>query len=243
MTCATCAARVEKALNDVDGADASVNFATEQATVAIHDGPAIEVEQLLDAVRSLGYGATPSGDAPAGHDELQQRDRTLLALRVIVAAVLWVPVMVVSMVDPLMFDGWKWAAAALTLPAVTWAAWPFHRATLVNLRHKATTMDTLISVGTTAAFVWSLVATVRGTGHVYFEVASGVTTFILAGRWAEQHAKRRAGDAIRALLDLGATEARCSTSTAPSVWRPSTRSPSACASSFDRERRSPPTVG
>jgi Cu+-exporting ATPase len=199
MTCAACAARIEKALNKLDGVEASVNFATEQAAVRFDDD--VEVDDLLRAVEGAGYAASltrAEGDRGAR-----------LGLRLVVAAALTLPVALLAMVPPLGFDGWEWMALALTTPVWAWAGWPFHRAALKNLRHGGVTMDTLISLGTTAAYVWSLVALLAlDDAEVYFEVTSVVTTLILLGRWLEARARRRSGEALRTLLELGVKEAR-----------------------------------
>jgi P-type Cu+ transporter len=200
MTCAACAAKVEKALNKVDGVEASVNFATERASVRYDDGR-VAPGELVAAVESAGYGASLTRTAG---------DRgSRLGLRLVVAAALTVPVALLAMVPPLGFDGWEWVAFALTTPVWAWAGWPFHRAALKNLRHGGATMDTLISLGTTAAYVWSVVALLAlEDAEVYFEVVSVITTLILLGRWLESRARRRSGAALRTLLELGAKEAR-----------------------------------
>jgi len=200
MTCAACAARIDKALNKLDGVEASVNFATEKAAVRYDDG-AVAVEDLVRAVEGAGYHAslTRTHDHGGSH----------LGLRLAVSAALTLPVALIAMVPPFGFAGWEWVALALTAPVWAWAGWPFHRAALKSARHGAATMDTLISLGTTAAFVWSLVALLFvGDAEVYFEVTAVVTTLILLGRWLEARARRRSGAALRALLELGAKEAR-----------------------------------
>jgi P-type Cu+ transporter len=200
MTCAACAARIDKALNKLDGVEASVNFATEKAAVR-YDDEQVALHDLVRAVEGAGYGAslTRAESGPGAR----------LGLRLAVAAVLTVPVALLAMVPPLGFDGWEWVALALTTPVWAWAGWPFHRAALKSLRHGAATMDTLISLGTTAAYVWSVVALLAlEDAELYFEVASVITTLILLGRWLESRARRRSGAALRALLELGAKEAR-----------------------------------
>ncbi|MDE0805244.1 MAG: heavy metal translocating P-type ATPase [Acidimicrobiales bacterium] len=230
MTCASCAMRIEKKLNKLDGVTATVNYATEQAKVHVPDG--VTVDQLIEAVASAGYTATPpappsSPSAPGASDETGAVDETApLRTRLVVSAALAVPVIVLAMIPALQFDGWQWLSLTLTAPVVTWGALPFHRAAWVNARHAAATMDTLISVGVTAAFGWSLYALFWGTAgeigmthgfswtaergagdsQVYLEVAAGVTVFILAGRYFEARAKRRSGAALRALLELGAKD-------------------------------------
>ncbi|HSE82734.1 MAG TPA: cation transporter [Gaiellaceae bacterium] len=200
MTCAACAARLEKALNKVDGVEASVNFATERAAVRYDDGR-VALDDLVNAVEGAGYGASLTR-AEGGRG-------SRLGLRLAVAAALTAPVALLAMVPPLGFDGWEWVAFALTTPVWAWAGWPFHQAALRNLRHGGATMDTLISLGTTAAYVWSVVALLAlEDAEVYFEVASVITTLILLGRWLESRARRRSGAALRALLELGAKEAR-----------------------------------
>jgi P-type Cu+ transporter len=200
MTCAACAARIDKALNKLDGVEASVNFATEKAAVRYDDG-ALAVEDLVQAVEHAGYHAALTRSVDGGGSRL--------GLRLAVAAALTVPLALIAMVPPLRFDGWEWVALALTTPVWAWAGWPFHRAALKSARHRAATMDTLISLGTTAAFTWSLAALLFvGDAEVYFEVTAVVTTLILLGRWLEARARRRSGAALRALLELGAKEAR-----------------------------------
>ena len=197
MTCASCAARIEKRLNKIDGVHATVNFATEQATIDF--GGDVTRDELVAAVEATGYTATPpAAAAPAEQSWLP---------RLLVSAALSAPVLVLSMVSALHFAGWQWLAFALTTPVVLWGAWPFHRAAVANLRHGAATMDTLISVGVLAAYAWST-WTVFGdpSGHLYFEVAAIVTTFILAGRFFEARAKKQSGAALRALLDMGAKD-------------------------------------
>jgi P-type Cu+ transporter len=221
MTCASCAARIERRLNRLEGVAASVNYATEKAAVQF-DPASVAPAQLIEAVEAAGYHASLPDDAPAqdaaGADPLLQR--------LIGAAVLSLPVLVVSMVPALQFDGFAWLSLTMVSPVVVWAAWPFHRAALANLRHGAATMDTLVSVGTLAAWLWSLYALLlgdagdpamrmglelipdpgEGASHLYLETAGVVTTFLLAGRVFEARAKRSAGDALRALLELGAKD-------------------------------------
>nr|WP_232483640.1 heavy metal translocating P-type ATPase [Brevibacterium yomogidense] len=228
MTCASCAARVEKKLNRVDGVSASVNYATEKATV--HAPVDLDPSLLVDVVEQTGYTAELAGDdALAEADERAARELRGLWWRLITAIVLTVPVVAMAMVPPLQFDYWGWVSLALTAPVFLYSAWPFHVSTFVNLRHRAVTMDTLITVGTTAAFVWSLAALLFGTaghadmrhgfdftlhlgGHggelsdVYFEVVAGVITFVLLGRYLEKRSRRSAGAALRTLLELGAKD-------------------------------------
>jgi Cu+-exporting ATPase len=205
MTCASCAARIEKRLNSLDGVEATVNFATEQATVSV--GGAVPLQELVAAVESVGYGARPAvaSDAGARADD----PAAPLVRRLVAAAALTVPVALLSMVPPLQFDGWEWAALALATPVVFYAGSGFHRAALRNARHLAASMDTLISLGTVAAWLWSAVVLVAGLEtETYFEVAAVVTTLILLGRYLEARAKGRSSEAIRKLLELGAKEAR-----------------------------------
>ncbi|MEU2667891.1 heavy metal translocating P-type ATPase [Streptomyces sp. NPDC007164] len=230
MTCASCAARIEKKLNRMDGVEATVNYATEKAKVS-YRGEDISVQDLIATVEKTGYTAhepaplarTAEGGAPeaAEADELRP-----LRQRLLTAVALAVPVIAMSMIPALQFDYWQWLSLTLTAPVVTYAAWPFHKAAFTNARHGAATMDTLISVGTTAAFLWSLWALFFGTagmvgmthpfeltigrsdgaGNIYLEAAAGVTAFILAGRYFEARSKRKAGAALKALLELGAKE-------------------------------------
>ena len=239
MTCASCAARIEKRLNRLEGVEASVNYATERA--AVRHAPDVSVEDLVAQVEATGYRASVpqpahGGSAPAGgghehggghdHGDLTDQEAAALRTRVLLSAALSLPVVLLGMFPSLQFDAWQWLSLTLAAPVVTWGAWPFHRATWLNLRHGTATMDTLISLGTLAAFGWSLYALFLGTageigmehgfsltaergagdGQIYLEVAAGVTTFILAGRYAEVRAKRRSGAALRALLELGAKD-------------------------------------
>jgi Cu+-exporting ATPase len=214
MTCSSCAARIEKKLNRLDGVEATVNYATEHATVTAD--PGVTVDQLVATVESAGYTARP---AHHDHDHGPDDEASIATLRrrVLVATALAVPVVALSMIDPLRFRGWQWVALVLATPVVTWAAWPFHRATWTNLRHGATTMDTLISIGVLSAYGWSLWALVLGNAgeldmkmgeadELYLEVAAAVTVFLLAGKWAEARARRSSGAALRALLELGARD-------------------------------------
>jgi len=198
MTCASCAARIEKRLNKIDGVRATVNYATEEAAVDFDDG--VTTDDLVAAVRATGYTATVDRPERDRDDEYRRR--------LVVSAALSVPVVVVSMVTAWQFPGWQWFALALATPVVSWGAWPFHRAAIVNLRHGATTMDTLVSIGVLASYLWSAQQVVAGDVHhqLYLEVASVVTTFILAGRHFETRAKTRSGAALRALLDMGAKD-------------------------------------
>nr|WRX71468.1 heavy metal translocating P-type ATPase [Actinomycetes bacterium] len=230
MTCASCAARIEKKLNKLDGVSATVNYATERARVSY---PAnLSPDDLVTVVEATGYTATvptqaPSGEEGAARPEPDVRDREAAdwRQRLVVSAALTVPVLALSMIPALQFDNWQWISLTLASPVVVWGAWPFHRAAVTNARHGAATMDTLISVGVTAAWLWSLWAllfTHAGmTGmrmpfdlfpdgeagvHIYLEVAAAVTTFIIAGRYFESRAKRQSGAALRALLDMGAKD-------------------------------------
>ncbi|MFT4124344.1 MAG: heavy metal translocating P-type ATPase [Microbacteriaceae bacterium] len=200
MTCASCVSRIERRLNGLPGVAATVNLATERARVRSEGVPA---EELIAAVQAAGYDAsvvTPDA-APAGEGA-----HAALGRRLAVSAVLSAPVAVLSMVPALQFPSWQWLALALTTPVALWGAWPFHRAAAVNARHGAVTMDTLVSLGVLAAFGWSLSAVPLG-GDTYLEVAALVTVLILAGRYLESRAKRRAGRALRELLELGAKDA------------------------------------
>ncbi|HWH94057.1 MAG TPA: heavy metal translocating P-type ATPase [Baekduia sp.] len=226
MTCASCANRIERRLNTLDGVTASVNYATEKATVDF-DAASVAPEELVAAVRSAGYEATlpapppAPGEAPASAPRLD--DLTPLRRRLIASTLLGLPVLLVSMIPPLQFDNWQWLMLQLATPVALWGAWPFHRAAWLNLRHGAVTMDTLVSVGVLAAFAWSVYAlflgdagmtgmtmkpslTGSGGDELYLETASAVTAFLLAGRYFEARAKRRAGAALEALLALGAKD-------------------------------------
>jgi P-type Cu+ transporter len=224
MTCASCASRIERKLNKLDGVTATVNYATEKASVS-YDATAVEPEQLVAAVEAAGYSAALP--ATETEDEQAKVDETRpLLLRVLASALLSLPVLLVSMIPALQFDRWQWLVLQLATPVVLWAAWPFHRAAWTNLKHGAATMDTLVSLGVLAAWLWSLYALFlgdagaegmrmkfellpklgRGTNEIYLETAAVVTTFILAGRYFEARAKRRAGSALKALLELGAKD-------------------------------------
>lgn len=226
MTCAACATRIEKKLNRLDGVTATVNYATETASVAF-DPQVTSVEAMRGAVESIGYGADVRRDHGVDTDAEDEARRRSLLRRLVVAAVLGVPVLVLSMVRDAQFRNWQWLALSLATPVALWSAYPFHRAALKNLRHGEATMDTLVSVGVLAAFGWSTYAVLftetgdagmkmpmafladRGDAHhLYFEVASTTVALILTGRYLEARAKRRAGGALRALLRLGATTAR-----------------------------------
>ncbi|MGH3134515.1 MAG: heavy metal translocating P-type ATPase, partial [Gaiellaceae bacterium] len=203
MTCAACAARIERKLNKLEGVEASVNYATEQAAVR-YDSHRVALADLVGAVEAAGYRARPAAEAPAAEDRARP-----LRVRLLVAAALSVPLTLLAMLPPLQFEGWEWLAFVLATPVVLWAGFGFHRAALLNARHLSATMDTLISIGTLAAWGWSVVALLfLEDAHTYFEVAGVITTLILVGRYLEARAKRRSSAAIRALLELGAKEAR-----------------------------------
>ena len=204
MTCASCAARVEKKLNKLDGVVlANVNYATELASVA-YDSSHLRLPDLVHTVEAAGYTAALSSDTDAKADLVRP-----LRARLVVSLALTFPLLLLAMVPPLQFGGWEWAALALATPIVLWAGLPFHRAAVSNARRFAATMDTLVSLGTLAAWGWSAVVLVAGlNADVYFEVAGVTTTLILLGRFLEARARRRSGAAIRALLELGAKEAR-----------------------------------
>ncbi|RAV33193.1 heavy metal translocating P-type ATPase [Corynebacterium heidelbergense] len=228
MTCASCANRIERKLNKLDGVSASVNYATEKAHVSSEDD--LDPALLVQTVTGMGYGAqVEATEEPAGS---AANELASLRRRLWIAVALSVPVIVVAMVPPLQFPGWQWFSAVLAVPVVAWAGWPFHRATWVNARHGAVTMDTLITVGSITALFWSLISLFLGDaghlgmrhswslmphvgagmgaraamGDVYFEVAAGVVTFVLAGRYFEKKAKARAGEDMRALTELGAKQ-------------------------------------
>ncbi|MGW5815907.1 heavy metal translocating P-type ATPase [Streptomyces diastatochromogenes] len=237
MTCASCAARIEKKLNRMDGVEATVNYATEKAKVAFQDD--VSVRDLIATVEATGYTAQePAPLVPAGGDgtaggtggdtggTAETDPLRPLRQRLVIAVALAVPVIVLAMVPALQFTYWQWLSLTLTAPVITYAAWPFHRAAWTNARHGAATMDTLISVGTSAAFLWSLwalffgtagtpgmthpfeltIARTDGAGNIYLEAAAGVTAFILAGRYFEARSKRKAGAALKALMELGAKD-------------------------------------
>jgi Cu+-exporting ATPase len=194
MTCASCAGRVERRLNDLAGVEASVNLATEKAAVR-YDETTVAVDDLLRVVQAAGYDASL---APAESDPEDS-----LRARLLAGIALTVPLAAIAMLPPLQFDGWEWLAFALATPIVFWAGWPFHRATLRNIRHGAVTMDTLISLGTLAAWTWSVAGLLAvEDADTYFEVAGVITTLILLGRFFEARARRRSGQALRALADL-----------------------------------------
>jgi P-type Cu+ transporter len=224
MTCASCANRIERKLNTLDGVSASVNYALERAAVEF-DPDAVAPTELVAAVEAAGYEATlPAAEPPAPAAEPDESEP--LRFRLILSAVLSVPVLLMAMIPALQFDNWQWLSLQLATPVVIWGAWPFHRAAWANLKHGAATMDTLISLGVLAAWLWSLYALFigdagandmrmsfdlipeagAGTNQIYLETASIVTTFILAGRYFEARAKRRAGAALKALLELGAKD-------------------------------------
>ncbi len=220
MTCASCATRIEKKLNRLEGVNATVNYATEKATV--HAGKGTPTQTLIEAIEKTGYHATLPTESPRD-PELELR---LLRRRLVICAVLSLPVILISMVPAWQFPWWQWVSFALACVVVLWGAWPFHRATLLNLQHGNATMDTLISIGTLAALGWSAYALLFGaageigfthpfefrlirhapTANLYLEAAVGITTFILLGRYLEARAKRRSGAAVRAMLELAPSE-------------------------------------
>ncbi|WP_077487748.1 heavy metal translocating P-type ATPase [Sinomonas mesophila] len=228
MTCASCANRIEKKLNRMDGVEASVNYATEKAKVLVPEG--YDPQLLILEVQKTGYTAAlpapPEQASPSEGGEEPDHELADLRRRLIASCVLSVPVILMAMVPALQFTYWQWASLALAAPVILWAAFPFHKAAWTNLRHGAATMDTLVSLGTLAAFLWSLYALFLGTagmpgmrhafelsiapsdgaGNIYLEVAAGLTMFILAGRFFEKRSKRQAGAALRALLELGAKD-------------------------------------
>src|SRR4051812_46722044 len=207
MTCASCAARIERGLNGLDGVEATVNLATAQATVKAP--PSVGVVDLVRAVEAAGYGARPAAPAFAGAPRERADHGPPVGRRLAAAAALTVPVVVLAMTPPLQFSGWEWLAFALATPVVLVAGAGFHRAAWNAARHGSATMDTLISIGTLSAWLWSTVVLVAGLdADTYFEVAAAVTTLILLGRYLEGRARRRSGEAIRKLLELGAREAR-----------------------------------
>ena len=208
MSCASCASKIEGGLNRLDGVAATVNFAVEQAHVE-HD-PHVSAHDLIRAVESTGYHASAIDHAHPNHDDHMNHDvpEDQLRPRLIGSAVLAVPVVALSTVMAWQFPGWQPLVLALSTPIVFWGGYPFHKAALNSARHGTSTMDTLVSIGTLAAYLWSAFIVITGSaGHVYFEVAAAVTVFLLAGRYSEAKAKRSAGSALRALLSLGAKEA------------------------------------
>jgi P-type Cu+ transporter len=231
MTCVSCAGRIEKKLNRLEGVNATVNYATEKATV--HAGKGTTAQTLIQTIEQTGYHATLPAESPRDPDqELRQLRR-----RLIICAVLSLPVIMIAMVPAWQFPWWQWVSLVLAAVVVTWGAWPFHRATLLNLRHGNATMDTLISIGTLAAFGWSAYALLFGaageigfthpfelrlvrhapTANLYLEAAVGITTFILLGRYLEARAKRRSGAAVRALLELAPSEVTLLTTSGETV--------------------------
>lgn len=228
MTCASCAMRIEKKLNKLDGVEATVNYATEKARVSVPAG--YDAELLIAEIEKTGYTAAlpaPKTPVPAeGDAEAPDAELVSLRQRLIGSIILTVPVIAMAMIPALQFTYWQWASLALAAPVIVWGAWPFHRAAWVNLRHGAATMDTLISMGTGVALLWSVYALFLGTAgvpgmthpfeftiapsdgasNIYLEVGAGVTMFILAGRYFEKRSKRQAGAALRALMELGAKE-------------------------------------
>jgi Cu+-exporting ATPase len=225
MTCASCANRIERRLNEVDGVSATVNFATERATVR-YDAATVEPEQLIGAVEAAGYSAQlPRDEAPAAVEHADDPTAPLRR-RLVISGLLSLPVLLIAMMPALQFDNWQWLSLNLATPVVLWGAWPFHKAAWANLKHGTATMDTLISVGVLSAWLWSLYALFlgeagvpdmrmsfdlipeqgSGSDQIYLETASVVTTFILTGRYFEARAKRRAGAALIALLELGAKD-------------------------------------
>ncbi|HEY4332859.1 MAG TPA: cation transporter, partial [Ilumatobacteraceae bacterium] len=229
MTCAACATRIEKKLNRLHGVSATVNYATERAAIElIPDADAPSVVEMISTIESIGYGASVHVPLSAAGGDAARSDRVdALRRRLIVSAVLGLPVLLMSMVPALQFRGWQWVAMTIAVPVVTWAAWPFHLAAWRNLVQRSATMDTLVSLGVIAAFgrsMWSLfigsagmigmtmrmslvpARSARTGSELYFEVACSVVVFMLAGRWFEARAKRRSGAALRALLDLGAKD-------------------------------------
>jgi P-type Cu+ transporter len=194
MTCASCAARIERKLNGLEGVEASVNLATERAAVR-YDSERVAVHELVRAVEAAGYRATT--------EPRRARDDGAVGARLVAAGVLTAPLAALAMIGPLHFHDWEWVALALATPVVFWSGWPFHRAAVKNLRHGAATMDTLVSLGTLSAWTWSTVALVAVDGpDTYFEVAAVITTLVLLGRFLEARARRRSGEDLRALAEL-----------------------------------------
>src|SRR3954452_24199585 len=205
MTCASCAARIERTLNKVGGVEATVNFATETASVRF-DPSVVAPGQLTAAVERIGYRAQLRDELRGEH---AAHEHEAMPLRLLAALVLSVPLLLMAMIPPLQFTGWEWVSLVLATPVVFWSGTQFHRVALLSARHRAATMDTLVSLGTLAAWTWSIVVLLTGViEDTYFEAAAVITALILLGRYFEARAKRRSGAAIRALLELGAKEAR-----------------------------------
>jgi len=224
MTCASCAARVEKKLNRMPGVTATVNYATERAHVALPEG--FTISDAIATVEATGYSASEPAKEYAAEEAREDDEVSELRRRVIISAILTIPVVVLAMVPPLQFDYWQWLSLTLAAPVVVWGALPFHRAAWINLRHGAANMDTLVSMGVGAAFLWSLYALFfggagvpgmrmsfhllptqgGGSSEIYLEVAAAVTTFILLGRYFEARAKQRSSEALTALMSMGAKE-------------------------------------
>nr|WP_082510653.1 heavy metal translocating P-type ATPase [Leifsonia sp. Leaf325] len=224
MTCTSCSARIEKRLNRMPGVEATVNYATEKATLTLSAG--VDVADAIATIEGTGYTATlPQPPRHSEPTESADPELSSLRTRLTISAALTLPVLLLSMIPAIQFDNWQWLALVLAAPVAVWGAWPFHRAAWLNARHGAATMDTLISVGVTAALGWSLYALFfggagevgmtmamqwtagTGTDEIYLEVASAVTVFMLAGKYFELRAKRKSGAALKALLEMGAKEA------------------------------------
>ena len=224
MTCASCAARVEKKLNRMPGVTATVNYATERAHVELPEGLAIS--DAIATVEATGYSASEPAKEDAAQEAREDDEVSELRSRVIISAILTIPVVILAMVPPLQFDYWQWLSLTLAAPVVVWGALPFHRAAWINLRHGAANMDTLVSMGVGAAFLWSLYALFfggagvpgmrmsfhllptqgGGSSEIYLEVAAAVTTFILLGRYFEARAKQRSSEALTTLMSMGAKD-------------------------------------
>ena len=205
MTCAACSSRIQRRLEKLEAvADAQVNFANGRARIN-HDA-SLGIDSLAAEVESLGYVVIDDGSG----DEAEFAREANLRRRLVVAALLTIPTVMISMLPSLRFEAWEWVVGALSLPVVLWSGWLFHRAAWINIRRGATTMDTLVSMGSLSAILWSaaVLVTDMGDGHIYFETGVVIVTLILLGKWFELRATRRSGDAIRALADLGAQRAR-----------------------------------
>lgn len=218
MTCSSCAVRIERKLNKVPGVIATVNYATERATVSLPSD--VSVDDAIEVIKSAGYSA----ELVRAYTESDDTALVVLRLRLVVSAALAIPVIAMAMVPALQFPYWQWVSLVLATPVVWWGGWPFHRAALINLRHGTSTMDTLVSMGVTAAYVWSLYALIwggagdpdmrmafhllpmqdMGEAQIYFEVSAGVIVFLLLGRYLEGRAKVASGDALRTLMSQGA---------------------------------------